>query len=306
MSYFVEVASNERFEQIKRELLPYKIERNAPGVVFAAKKDGVSITMYRSKKVLFQGKNAKTLGEHYFKGESRTTPQKKQRDNGALPPHFSSLPVLGSDETGTGDYFGPITVAACYVTPEQMEILEIIGVRDSKALTDDKMREMAPQIRSLCTHAITVLPIDHYNMWVDEGYSQAKIKAILHHDVLHQVRQQLNAHPITLIDQFIQPSTYFRYVGEQKDVVKENVYFATKAESIHLSVAAASILARVAFLEAMDELSKKVGYTLPKGASRKVDEVAAMILRSQGKEALQSVSKWHFKNTEKAYLLIKQ
>ena len=305
MSYFVEVASEELFEQIKHDLSPYKIERNAPGVVFAAKKDGVSITMYRSKKVLFQGNYATSFGEHYFKGSSATQLKKKKVENPSLPPNISSLPVLGSDETGTGDYFGPITVAACYVTPEQMEILEIIGVRDSKALTDDKMRAMAPQIRSLCKHAITVLPIDHYNMWIDEGYSQAKIKAILHHDVLHQVRQQLNAHPITLIDQFIQPSTYFRYVKEESHVVKEDVYFATQAEGIHLSVAAASILARVAFLEAMDELSRRVGYTLPKGASRKVDEVAAMILRSQGKETLKSVTKWHFKNTEKARLLIK-
>ena len=92
----------------------------------------------------------------------------------------------------------------------------------------------------------------------------------------------------------------------EKEIIRENVLFSTKAEQLHVSVAAASILARVAFLEEMDKLSQKAGVTIPKGASAKVDEVAARILLAKGENELKSMTKWHFANTQKAINLAKK
>ena len=108
-----------------------------------------------------------------------------------------------------------------------------------------------------------------------------------------------------LIDQFTQPDTYYKYLAKQKQVQRENVYFATKGESVHLAVAAASILARYSFVKQFDELSKKAGMPLPKGAGKQVDIAAAKLIQKLGKERLPEFVKLHFANTEKALRLLR-
>jgi ribonuclease HIII len=103
-----------------------------------------------------------------------------------------------------------------------------------------------------------------------------------------------------LVDQFAEAHVYFRHIQAQKTIIKEHVYFSTKAESIHIAVAAASILARYSFLKAMDQLSKKAGFELPKGAGPAVDAAAARLIREKGLNALSQFAKIHFANTEKA------
>jgi len=97
---------------------------------------------------------------------------------------------------------------------------------------------------------------------------------------------------------------YYNYLKNEREIVRENVLFSTKAEQLHVSVATASILARAAFLKEMDRLSKLAGMELLKGASAKVDALAARIWRGQGEDFLRSITKWHFANTEKARKMI--
>ena len=291
--------------QLKKVFAHYstnQIERNAPGVVFAAKLSDTSITAYKSGKVLFQGGGAEREASLWGSVEAKAGKKVGSSKGDTLPEGFALKSVLGSDETGTGDFFGPMTVAACYVPKEKIELIQFLGVKDSKMLTDDLMRKMAPDLKKSLTYSILILGNEKYNTVQAKGWSQGKIKALLHNQALKHVLNKIAPEKpeFILIDQFAERGIYYNHVKAEKEIIRENVLFSTKAEQLHVSVAAASILARVAFLEEMDKLSAKAGLTIPKGASAKVDEVAARILLSKGEEELKSMTKWHFANSRKA------
>lgn len=300
MSNIVIQLTKEAQQKVHAHYTPYKVERNAPGVVFAAKANGVSITSYRSGKVMFQGGRAAEEAQQF--GIPNPSKNVTSSKGDTLPEDFASKSVIGSDETGTGDYFGPITVAAVYVPAHQIELVKELGVKDSKMLTDDFMRKIAPDLIKTLTYSLLILHNPKYNEVQAKDWSQGKIKAVLHNQALKKVLAKIAPEKpeAILIDQFAERNTYYNHLKNEKEIVRENVLFATKAEQLHLSVAAASIIARYAFLREMDRLSKEVGVTLPKGASAKVDEVAAQILLTQGEDALYEVTKWHFANTTKA------
>lgn len=284
-----------------------RVERNAPGVVFAAKLIDTAITVYKSGKVMFQGAGAERESARF--GTAKETTKKASSTKGdTLPENFSKLSVIGSDETGTGDYFGPVTVAAVYVPAHKIALIKELGVKDSKQLTDDYMRKIAPDLMKVCVYKILTLRNDKYNAIQAKGYSQGKIKAMMHNQALKHVLQKLEPEKpdYILIDQFAERTTYYNYLKNEKEIVQENVLFSTKAENLHVAVATASILARYAFLKEMDRLAEIVGFPLQKGASHKVDEMAARILARHGEEALKSMTKWHFANTEKAKTLLRK
>lgn len=289
-------------QQLIKHYEQYKVERNGNGILFAAKLPNISITVYHSNKVLFQGKDANLEASKWQQGKDEITSKKVTNAmNETLPKRLESLSVIGSDETGTGDYFGPITVAAVFVPSDKIELLTKLGVQDSKTLTDAKMVEMAPIIKKNCIYSLLVLPNEKYNTVQEKGWSQGKIKALLHNKALSHVLRKMNGQKpdYILIDQFATRDVYYRHIQNEKEIIRENVLFATKAEQLHVSVAAASIIARVAFVEKMDELGDKVGIELPKGAGSQVDETAAIIYKKFGETTLKNISKWHFANTNK-------
>lgn len=293
---------------IQKEVMAYYatyfIERKAPGVIFAAKLPDTAITMYKSGKLMFQGGGAEREAARW--GTIEKTTSQTSSSIGAkgdvLPENFAAMSVLGSDETGTGDYFGPITVAAVYVPTSKIELINELGVKDSKMLTDDYMRKIAPDLRAACVHSVLVLRNEKYNTLQAKGYSQGKMKAMMHNKALKNTLTKMAPEKpeFILIDQFAERGIYYNYLKNEHELVQENVYFSTKAEQLHVAVATASILARAAFLKEMDRLSAIAGLTLMKGASSKVDMQAARIWRSHGEEFLRSITKWHFANTEKA------
>lgn len=292
---------------IQKEVMAYYashfIERKAPGVIFAAKLPDTAITMYKSGKLMFQGGGAEREAARWGTVEKTATPLSTIRAKGdVLPNNFATMSVLGSDETGTGDYFGPITVAAVYVPTSKIELMNELGVKDSKMLTDDYMRKIAPDLRAACVHSVLVLRNEKYNNLQAKGYSQGKMKAMMHNKALQNTLSKMAPEKpeFILIDQFAERGVYYNYLKNERELVQENVYFSTKAEQLHVAVATASILARAAFLKEMDRLSDITGLTLMKGASNKVDVQAARIWRNQGEEFLRSITKWHFANTDKA------
>lgn len=281
-----------------------KVARNAPGVVFAAKLPDTAITVYSSGKVLFQGSGAEREAS-VWNGSGNSISKTKTATKPAgevLPAGLAQLSVIGSDETGTGDFFGPVTVAACYVPSEKIELVRELGVKDSKQLTDDWMRTIAPDLQETLIHSVLTLSNEKYNDVQASGWSQGKIKALLHNQALKHVLRKLNTEKpdFILIDQFAERRIYFNHIKNEAEIIRENVLFSTKAEGLHVAVAAASIIARVAFLEEMDNLSERAGITLPKGAGPKVDQVAAKILLKSGEDTLKAMTKWHFANAEKA------
>ncbi|MFG6119031.1 ribonuclease HIII [Thalassobacillus sp. B23F22_16] len=274
-----------------------------PSALFVAKTPGSTITAYRSGKVLFQGKNPEAEAAKW--GSAEQPVKKKVKKHAYHPPQslFSSSHI-GSDEAGTGDYFGPITVAAAYVKAEQVALLKELGVKDSKHLTDDKIRVIAKDIIHLeIPYTLLKLNNKKYNQLQAKGWSQGKMKTMLHHHALEKLLEKIKPeHPDgVLVDQFSEPDVYKRHLASEGNKLQENVYFMTKAESYSIAVATASILARASFVKAMEDIEADVGLTTPKGASLQVDRAAAAVIKKYGKAKLDDIAKIHFATTQKAY-----
>ncbi|MEH7106572.1 ribonuclease HIII [Bacillus sp. JJ1764] len=284
-------------------------EKLPQGSVFSAKTGSCTVTAYKSGKVLFQGNSCENeAGKWGTAAAAKPRVAKSTSSAGNLPAGFSQMSVIGSDEVGTGDYFGPITVVAAYAKKEDIPLLQELGVRDSKDLNDEKIIEIAKVIKNIVPFSLMTLRNDKYNQVQSAGWSQGKMKAVLHNQAIVNVLEKIApAKPeAILIDQFVQSSTYFQHLKGQKAIARENVYFSTKAEGVHLSVAAASILARYAFIQYIDKLSVAAGFTIPKGAGKHVDEAAAKLILKKGQETLPTFVKMHFANTDKALQIVKK
>jgi ribonuclease HIII len=286
------------------------VEKIPQGGVFSAKANSCVITAYKSGKVLFQGANSEVEANKWGQAPLKADkPGGKQKTlSSKLPPNIGSLSAIGSDEVGTGDFFGPITVVAAYVKKEDIPLLKELGVRDSKDLNDEKISAIARQIKDIVPHSLLSLHNPKYNQLQQSGMSQGKMKALLHNKAIGHVLKKID--PVKpeaiLIDQFVQESTYYQHIKGQKEIVKENVYFSTKAEGIHIAVAAASILARYAFVQYFEKLSDAVGFKLPKGAGAQVDQAAAKLILQKGQDVLPQFVKLHFANTDKALNLVRK
>lgn len=285
-----------------------------PGAIFSAKPINCTVTAYKSGKVLFQGakhQEEAAIWSEFVKSNSKSpdpnTLKKTPTKQVSKKADFSRMSLIGSDEVGTGDYFGPITVAASFVKTADFDKLKLLGVKDSKGMKDPEICKIAKQLIKEIPYSLLILPNQKYNSLQSKGMNQGKIKALLHNQALLHLQKKLG--PTTfdgvLIDQFAEPSIYYRYIADQEEkVAGEKVFFHTKAESLHLSVAAASIIARYAFVKEMDKLSIAAGFEVPKGAGAHVDKAAAKLIETKGIEVLSEFCKLHFANTEKAKKLL--
>jgi ribonuclease HIII len=312
MSTKVILVNNTTVERMKKHYEANLLEKVPPGGIFAAKLPSCMVTAYRSGKVMFQGGGADSESSKWegtvseSKSKPKTSAPKARNDQYAVPSNISAKAIIGSDEVGTGDYFGPITVVAAYVEPSQIALLKELGVKDSKDLKDPQIIKIAKDIIHVVPHSLLILPNEKYNSLQERGMTQGKMKAILHNKAILHVLDKIN--PIKpdgiLIDQFAEPDVYYRHVKNEKRIANENVYFSTKAEGVHLAVAAASIIARYAFVKEFDKLSEKAGVTLQKGAGPGVDKIAAQIIKQTGEESLRGIAKVHFANTGKARRMV--
>ncbi|HHW37658.1 MAG TPA: ribonuclease HIII [Bacillales bacterium] len=321
MSNTVLTFTKETIYKMKEHYQSTITNQNPPGSVFVAKPNGCTITAYKSGKVLFQGNGASIEAAKWGANEpshssaSKPSATKKKRitaNSGkyAPPRNIGQLSIIGSDEVGTGDYFGPITVTAAYVSNDKIELLKELGVKDSKDLNDSQITKIAEQIIPIVPHSLLILRNEKYNELEQSGMNQGKLKAMLHNQAISKVLTRVKSENKVdgiLIDQFCQPEVFFNYLKGKSIPWKsgENIYFSTKAEGIHIAVAAASIIARYAFVKEFEKLSKMVGFELPKGAGPKVDQKAAEFIKKHGEASLTKVAKLHFANTGKAKRLIK-
>ena len=306
MSHVVLLMNPSQIAQMKSHYASSLADKLPPGSLFSAKPPLCTVTAYKSGKVLFQGKNAE-LEAAKWQG-SVSAPKKKPAVSSVKvhryspPAGIGGMSVIGSDEVGTGDYFGPITVVAAYAKKEQLPLLKELGVQDSKNLKDPQIIAIAKQIKDVIPFSLLTCDNVKYNMLQAKGMSQGKMKALLHNQAIKHLINKIEPEKAEaiLIDQFAQPDVFFNYLKGQELFQSDAVYLATKAEGIHLAVAAASILARYAFIKKFDLLSEKAGFKIPKGAGPAVDEAAARLIRAKGIGALQEFTKVHFANTEKA------
>lgn len=269
-------------EFYKENIFPSKGEYIATLI----KLDNVTITIYHTNKVVFQGKDAEYEANIWGEPNDKII-WKYEREH------------IGSDEVGTGDYFGPICVCASYVCEKDISFLNELGVTDSKALSDEKIIKIAPLlIQRIPYSQMSVDPLK-YNSLIESGYNQGKIKAMLHNQVIHNLRAKLNKpKATTVIDQFATENKYYEYIKFSK-VIEKDIIFETKAESKYPAVAVSSIIARYSFLVKMTALSKSIDKLIPKGAGETVDKFGKEFVEKYGKDKLKDFAKLHFANTKK-------
>lgn len=199
---------------------------------------------------------------------------------------------VGVDESGKGDYFGPLVVAACFVGPEHVAELE--GVRDSKTLTDAKATELAATIRQCCPHEVICIGPTKYNELHARMRNLNHILEWAHAQAVCRVLEQ-RACSMVVSDQFANPAGLQRQVEAKCPGV--TLVSKVRAES-DLAVAAASVLARAEFLRRLAALGSQFGMVLPKGAGPPVLVAGRRFLEEHGMSKLGEVAKLHFRTTE--------
>lgn len=280
-----------------------------PGMRARTKYQGTTINIYNSGKVMFQGNQAETVAQQLLGNKDANVSGKAsaKKTTGTKQSYpFNQANCIGSDEAGSGDYFGPLTVCAAYVSKKNAEILKTLGVDDSKKLTDAKIVEIAEQIITFIPHSLLTMNNVKYNEQQRKGWSQVKMKAVLHNQAIQNVVNKIdqNNEPLDyiVIDQFAVRGVYQNYALSPLPH-PDKTQFETKGESKSIAIAAASIISRYAFVKHMDHIGRELHTTVPKGASNKVDLFAAKLIEQYGISKLDTISKAHFKNRDKALAL---
>ena len=288
-------------DEIKEKMIEYykdkKRDKVIPYVIFQAQEEDTVITMYESGKVMFQGTSADVDAAMW--GVALENTKEKQEENKKVALKYYNCDSVGSDEVGTGDYFGPIVVTATYVRKEDIEKLEKLGVGDSKKIDDSKILKIAPEVAKIVKYRSVILSNKEYNEKYAKDINMNKIKAILHNRVLYQLMQE--EHPkidYIIVDEFAREARYYEYLNGIPNI-QRNITFMTKAEDKNLSVACGSIISRYIFLKEFDKLCDSIHIPLPKGAGKDVDSIGEEVVEKYGKEKLQEIAKYNFKNTDR-------
>ena len=295
-------------DNIKNKVIEYykdlRKDKTPPYAVFQAQEADTTITLYESGKLMFQGISADIDANIWIDLEKKlnnriiningteTKPEKKDSDE-------LMMSTIGSDEVGTGDFFGPIVVTATFVSTDNFEFLKNLGVRDSKKITDEKILQIAPEIMKKIPYVTTILDNKTYNEKHSTNNNMNKLKAILHNKALYELKAKSNFNYAKIVvDEFCSKDKFYEYIKDIPEQVM-HISFMTKAEDKVLSVACASIISRYIFLRKMDELSDAIHIPLPKGAGVNVDKIAKEIVEQYGKEKLNEIAKMNFSNANR-------
>lgn len=288
-------------DEIKQKMIEYYKDKMRdkviPYVVFQAEEEDTVITMYESGKVMFQGKSADVDAAMW--GVALENTKEKQEEAKKADVKYYNTNAVGSDEVGTGDYFGPIVVTATYVKKEDIPFLEKLGVGDSKKIDDSKILKIAPEIAKRVKYRSIILSNKEYNEKYTKNLNMNKIKAIMHNKVLYQLMTEEKPNvDYIIVDEFAREARYYDYLDDVKDV-QRGITFITKAEDKNLAVASGSIISRYIFLKEFDKLCDSIHIPLPKGAGKDVDSIGEEVVERYGKDKLKEIAKLNFKNTDR-------
>lgn len=279
---------------------PYQKLNNGEYIIFQAYYSGITITIYQDKK---------NKHKVVFMGEDALSEAKKWDENAECKEKTAETPKgwlcfdnqIGSDEVGVGDFLLPIIVVAAFVRGKDLKTLEQFGVKDSKKLSDEKIREIAPLLLKKFFVSRLTLSNEKYNELVANGENLNSIKAKMHNRALLNMFKKFPDTRNIFVDQFVAESKYFAYLNDPNEQKVINIVFKTKGESYYPCVALASVIARYAFLLERDELNKKYKTTIPFGASSKVNEFAKKFLSKYGEDELNKIAKKNFANYKQLF-----
>lgn len=288
---------NEFYKDMKRDKTP-------PYAVFQADTGDTIVTLYESGKAMFQGVSAdieagmwesirKDKDNIDYFMDTKDTKIKKE-DQVDIP---SDIASVGSDEVGTGDYYGPIVVTASFVSKDNIPFLTKLGVRDSKKLSDEQILKIVPKIIKKIPYKTIMLSNKEYNDNYGKDMNMNKIKAVLHNKVLTEMVKD-NDYDYIVVDQFEPEKSYYNHLSDVPNPLK-GITFITKAEDKCLSVAVSSLISRYIFIKEMDKLGDKYGIFLPKGANYYVEDIGIKLVNKYGKKILHDIAKLNFSNTDR-------
>ena len=288
---------NEFYKDMKRDKPP-------PYAVFQADTGDTIVTLYESGKAMFQGVSAdieagmwesirKDKDNIDYFMDTKDTKIKKE-DQVDIP---SDIASVGSDEVGTGDYYGPIVVTASFVSKDNIPFLTELGVRDSKKLSDEQILKIVPKIIKKIPYKTIMLSNKEYNDNYGKNMNMNKIKAVLHNKVLTEMVKD-NDYDYIVVDQFEPEKSYYNHLSDVPNPLK-GITFITKAEDKCLSVAVSSLISRYIFIKEMDKLGDKYGIFLPKGANYYVEDVGIKLVNKYGEKILHDIAKLNFSNTDR-------
>ena len=289
-------------DEIKEKMIEYykdkKRDKVIPYVVFQAQEEDTVITLYESGKCMFQGTSA-DVDAAMWGVQLENTKEKKEERKKENKKYYDCSSV-GSDEVGTGDYFGPIVVTATYVNKEDIPKLEKLGVGDSKKIDDSKIKKIAPELVKIVKYRSIILTNKEFNeKYNTRDVNMNKIKAIMHNKVLYQLIHEDKPNvDYIIVDEFAREARYYDYIKECPNIQKD-ITFLTKAEDKNLAVASASIISRYLFLREFDKLCDSIHIPLPKGAGVDVDKTGEEVVEKYGEEKLKEIEKVNFKNTDR-------
>ena len=298
------VIDKELFDFLESTYHEYDLGMGNNGIVHLYKVPGASITIYRTGTLLIQGKQeekyAQLIGRMISskaiqpKSSKKGKGSKSSKDN----PFSNQAFIMGSDEVGNGSYTGGMTAAAVYVPKEAVSRLHALGVADSKTISDGRVLKLAEEIEKICPYFVMSLSPRQYNRAIDKGYNQVSLKVFMHNYCASKLQE---ANPDLkyqnyIVDGFTLQPSWDEYVAKEKEKCSVKARLIPHAESKYLAVAAASILARAAFLAQIQSLSTESGIHLHQGISSYVKD-DALTLKSHGFDLTDYV-KLHFKNTE--------
>ena len=283
-------------EETKNKMIEYykdKIrEKTPPYAIFQAQEEDTIITLYNSGKCMFQGTSA-------FVDANMWKALKENDEEDTNQTDYLNTTSVGSDEVGTGDYFGPIVVTASLVKKEDVQYLKNLGCNDSKKITDDKITKIAPEIIKKIKYKSIILSNEEYNQKYSKENNMNKIKAIMHNKALSLILEETNEKlDYVIIDEFAKENRYYSDLSEIQNPVK-NITFITKAESKNMAVACSSIISRYIFLKEFDKLSDTYHIPLPKGSGQNVDKIGEEAVKKYGKDILDKIAKKNFSNTSR-------
>lgn len=258
-----------------------------PYIRYFLKLPQATVSIYTSGKILLQGEGAEKYASFFgYQAVEQTSGQ--------------NLPLIGTDEVGNGSYFGGLAVVASFVTPDQHAFLRKLDVGDSKTLTDQKIRQIAPILKEKIQHQALLLSPSKYNEVIGDRYNAVSVKVALHNQAIYLLLQKGVQPEKIVIDAFTSAKNYDKYLAQETNRFSNPISLEEKAEGKYLAVAVSSVIARDLFLENLENLGRELGYQLPSGAGTASDKVASQILQAYGMQGLNFCAKLHFKNTEKA------
>ncbi|AGR42316.1 ribonuclease HIII [Spiroplasma diminutum] len=237
-----------------------------PNIKYLIKtKNNLTISIYTTNTVLIQGNDAQLFALKY----------NLQSDINVTKPLSLELPNIGCDEVGVGDFFGPLITCCAYVNKDFiLNYPELTNsITDSKKINDLKIIDLFEQLKDKVKWEVYILDNSKYNKAYDIYKNTHILKAICHNQALKRLfrnNNELIGQQI-IMDQFVDKKNYYNYLKDQ-EVVIEDIYFETKAESKYISVAIASIIARFHFLKEIEKLEKEFNIKLPLGASNNVKD----------------------------------